>query len=345
MPTKPLLYRWNIYLYSFTYSDGWGSSYAGNTYYVRAYATNSNGTVYGSALSFTIPSVPTIGFSNTYEAPYYYSSNITNSSIKLMTNISNYGASYLGYSNVNERGLLYTTSSSVSSTSPTSSNISTNASDASTKWVKVSNGSPASSVATISSLSSNTVYYIKSYATTNWGTGYSSTTKTVKTALTCGQTLTDQDGNTYATVTIGSQCWMKTNLKASHYDNMTNYGSTGTAITHKDAGSSNLSTTVPYRYTPYSGTNYGFLYNWPGATGYSVNNSPATTGAANMGTSSGKNQGACPRGWHIPTYSEMSTLNGLLDNVTNKNNFIGNDAYAYKYPGYIAASTGSYTAS
>ena len=126
---------------------------------------------------------------------------------------------------------------------------------------------------------------------------------------------------------------------------MTNYGSTGTAITHKDAGSSNLSTTVPYRYTPYSGTNYGFLYNWPGATGYSVNNSPATTGAANMGTSSGKNQGACPRGWHIPTYSEMSTLNGLLDNVTNKNNFIGNDAYAYKYPGYIAASTGSYTAS
>ena len=208
--------------------------------------------------------------------------------------------------------------------------------------MKVSNGSPAGSVAVISGLSSNTTYYIKSYATTNWGTSYSSTTKTVKTALNCGQTLTDQNGNTYGTAIIGSQCWMKTNLKVEKYDNVSTFGGSGTPITQKSTGSSNVSTTQCYRYAPSGGyTNYGYLYNWPATTGYGVSNSPS---GSNMTTSQGRTQGACPRGWHIPTYDEMNTLNGNLDNVTNKNNFIGNDSYAYKYPGYLGGDDGGYVA-
>ena len=315
---------------TFTYSDGWGSSYAGNTYYIRAYVKNSFGTTYGSTITITIPSAPTIGFANNYESPYYYSTNITKNSIKLMTDITNYGASNLNYSNVNERGLLYTTSSSVSSSTPTSSNISTSASDAGSKWVKVSNGSPAGSVATISGLSPNTIYYIKSYATTNWGTGYSSVTKTVKTPLNCGQTLTDQNGNTYATTKIGSQCWMKSNLKATRYDNTASYGGSGTAITLRAAGSAS-STSTPYYYYPNGSSSntssYGNLYNWPGATGYGVS---LTSGGSNMTTSQGKVQGACPRGWHIPTRNEWQTLDGNIDSYFS--------SFSPQWAGYIDAS-------
>lgn len=85
--------------------------------------------------------------------------------------------------------------------------------------------------------------------------------------------ITDYDGNEYDTVVIGSQVWMKENLMAMHYSDGTPIDS---VFNHPD------------------GTEiYGRLYHWQAAM-------------KNVTTESA--QGACPTGWHIPTYEEFTEL-------------------------------------
>ena len=79
-------------------------------------------------------------------------------------------------------------------------------------------------------------------------------------------TVTDYDGNVYNTVTIGSQVWMKENLKTTHYANG------GTAIPLV-TGNSNWDTLTATSkaycyYNDDSATNastYGALYTWAAA--------------------------------------------------------------------------------
>ena len=102
-------------------------------------------------------------------------------------------------------------------------------------------------------------------------------------------TMTDQDGNVYKTVTIGTQTWMAENLRTAKY-------SDGTAIpliTNHTAWS-NLTTGAYCNYNNTSNTDtiatYGRLYNW-----YAVN--------------TGK---LAPKGWHVPTDAEWTTLTTYL---------------------------------
>jgi uncharacterized protein (TIGR02145 family) len=194
-------------------------------------------------------------------------------------------------------------------------------------------------VMTLGGLSSNTRYYVRAVvrnATCYGGSGVDykySSVRTIRTAINCGSTLYDQDGNTYATTTIAGLCWMKSNLKATHYDNTLNYGATGNIITQKATGSSsNMSTTTPYYYYPNNSSSnvssYGLLYNWPGATGYGVNN--YYSNIYNMSNYQGKNQGACPRGWHIPTQTEMNTLNSNIESNYS--------SFSPQYAGYVSTS-------
>jgi len=321
---------------SFNRNDSWSGP--GVTRYMRAYAKKSDGTyVYSSQTkSFTTPNPPTMGFTGNYELPYNYSTNVTKNSIKLETTwTSNGGAALTG------RGLLYTTNSSMAA--PTSSNISTNASDAATKWVKVPSTSATERVVTLTGLSSNTTYYIKSYGTNPFGTGYSSATKTVKTQIDCSvgssssaaRKLKDINGNEYETVKIGSYCWTKTNMKATIYDN-----ASGTSITLKTSGgSANMSTTARYMYYPkHMSSNYstyGYLYNWPAAAGYGVTNSPT---GSNMTTSQGKVQGICPRGWHLPTREEINNMRSYAQEIPD----IITGTFGAQYAGSIKGDDGTY---
>jgi uncharacterized protein (TIGR02145 family) len=99
-----------------------------------------------------------------------------------------------------------------------------------------------------------------------------------------GNNPTDVDGNTYTTVTIGSQVWIKENLKVSKYRN-------GDPIpTNLDNTSWQNSTTgayAIYNNDPANNTTYGKLYNW-----YAVADS----------------RNLCPTGWHVPTDGEWKTL-------------------------------------
>ncbi|MBL7906682.1 MAG: hypothetical protein JNL22_16800 [Bacteroidales bacterium] len=101
-------------------------------------------------------------------------------------------------------------------------------------------------------------------------------------------TVTDIDGNQYNTVLIGSQCWMKENLKTTTYRN-------GTAIPNVTDGNlwCDLTTgAYAWYYNEISWKNrYGALYNW------------YTTVDPN---------GLCPTGWHVPTDDEWTALTDYI---------------------------------
>jgi uncharacterized protein (TIGR02145 family) len=101
-------------------------------------------------------------------------------------------------------------------------------------------------------------------------------------------TVTDIDGNVYNTVTIGTQLWLKENLKVTHYNN-------GDSILNvvNDAAWSVLTTGAfcNYENDPAFVNSYGRLYNW-----YALNDS----------------RNIAPEGWHIATDAEWTTATNLL---------------------------------
>jgi len=111
----------------------------------------------------------------------------------------------------------------------------------------------------------------------------------------CG-TVTDYDGNVYHTVQIGSQCWMKENLRTTHYAD-------GTAI----PTTSSYSQTVAYYYQNSSVdlVAYGLYYNWP-----AVMHGSASTNATPSGV-----QGVCPDGWHVPSSNEFDVMNSFVNSI------------------------------
>ena len=107
----------------------------------------------------------------------------------------------------------------------------------------------------------------------------------------CPATVTDVDGNTYNTVQIGNQCWMRENLRTTRY-------SDGTAI----ALGTSTSTSTAYRYCPDNNAGnvsaYGYLYNWKAVMRNSSSSSANPSGV----------QGICPAGWHVPSDAEWDEL-------------------------------------
>jgi len=231
------------------------------TYYVRAYATNSKGTSYGSAVQFTTTGpVPVLTTSSV--------SNITQTMATCGGNIT-----WDGGTIVTARGVCWSTS-----TTPTiADNITTDGSGM------------GSFISAITGLSPSTTYYVRAYATNSAGTGYGSTLPFTTAALSCPASVNDISGNTYNTVTIGTQCWMKENLKTTKY-------STGTYISAEITGGTtwaNLTTGGWCNYNNY-GDNvsiYGRLYNF-----YAVADS----------------RNICPTGWHVPSDAEWTTLTTYL---------------------------------
>lgn len=96
--------------------------------------------------------------------------------------------------------------------------------------------------------------------------------------------VTDKDGNTYQTVTIGTQEWTTENLKVEHYRN----GDVIPQVQDKEQWKK-LTTGAwcYYENKTENGTTYGKLYNW-----YAVNDP----------------RGLAPEGWHIPSDAEWTTL-------------------------------------
>jgi uncharacterized protein (TIGR02145 family) len=140
----------------------------------------------------------------------------------------------------------------------------------------------------IISLSANTTYYIRAYATNIKGTGYGQQLQFNTLADYSGQTstVTDIDGNTYPTIGIGSQIWMAANLKSTKYRNGNLIGTTIPATLDISAEAS------PKYQWAYAGnennvSTYGRLYTWHTVT---------------------DSRFICPAGWHVPSDAEWTTL-------------------------------------
>lgn len=132
-------------------------------------------------------------------------------------------------------------------------------------------------------------------------------------------TVIDYDSNIYNTVQIGTQCWMKENLRTIHY-------SDGTSISL----GSDTSSTIGYRYN-YSWSaipfeQRGFLYNWKAVM---RNSSSSLANPNNV-------QGICPTGWHVPSDAEWTQL---TDYVSAQSDYWyeNNSSYIAKS---LAANTG-----
>jgi uncharacterized protein (TIGR02145 family) len=228
------------------------------TYYVRAYATNSIGTAYGNEIPFTtnpivIPTLITTAASSITTASAISGGNITSA----------------GGGTITARGVCWSTSQN-----PTIANN------------KTSDGSGTGSfVSNLTGLTANTTYYVLAYATNSAGTAYGNQISFTTDPL----TITDMDGNTYNVIRIGTQLWMKENLKTTKYKD-------GTNIPLVTEASIWVNLTTP-AYCWYNNNEftfketYGALYN-----GYTVNTSKL-----------------CPIGWHVPNWeTDIVTLVDFL---------------------------------
>jgi hypothetical protein len=184
-------------------------------YYVRAYATNSVGTSYGSQITFTTLGLPTIS--------------ITSSAISITTTTATSGGNITsdGGSTITARGVCWNTI-----TNPTTANSKTT--DA---------GTTGTFTSTLTGLTSNTLYYVRAYATNSGGTTYgpqisfttlglaptiSSTSAAISitsTTATSGGNITSDGG---ATITERGVCWSINTNPTTANSKTTDAGTTGT---------------------------------------------------------------------------------------------------------------------
>ena len=103
--------------------------------------------------------------------------------------------------------------------------------------------------------------------------------------------VTDIDGNVYDAVKIGNQVWMAENLRTTRYANG-DLIPVGTSSSEYD----------PYRYIPNNDeslvSKYGYLYNYVAVA----------HGEDKGNDSKAIIQGVCPKGWHLPSKSELEQL-------------------------------------
>lgn len=154
-------------------------------------------------------------------------------------------------------------------------------------------------VSHLSGLNAFTTYYVRAYATNSFGTAYGnevSFTTVSGDAQPCSgtPTVTDHEGNVYNTVMIGSQCWMKENMRC------TTSPSTNANMVQDPASGSSWTVKRAYYYSNDSDNadnGYGLLYNWQAAMDGST-----VSGA----------RGICPLGWHVPTLTDWDNLRNYV---------------------------------
>lgn len=163
-------------------------------------------------------------------------------------------------------------------------------------------------VSQIVGLAPRTTYYVRSYVTTSEGVNYGN--QRVFTTHSIGY-VEDYDHNTYDTIHIGNQVWLKQNLNVTHYNNGTKIPMLEDMDQWSDAeygACCNYDNDSAYAYK------FGRLYNW-----YSVN----------------EEKGLCPSGWKVPDNEDWDELFGFLGNDSiAATKLLNEDGFNALYAGY-----------
>ena len=200
---------------------------SGTKYYIEAFATNAQGTEFGTEASFTTDPVTLAILTTT--APAFVAGSST--SVTAGGNITSDGGG-----TVSERGVCYGTGALPDYLGP--------------KVAATAGGTGAFTV-TLPNLTEGTTYYVRAYSVNSAGTAYGS-------ALQILTMMSDEDNNIYTTRVFGNQVWMTENLATTKYNN-------GTAIPTSTAGAWPTLTTGAYAWYNDNISNkdlYGALYNW-----------------------------------------------------------------------------------
>ena len=259
----------------------------GTLYAVRAYAINKTGAKYGTKIlfrtNFALPTLTTVQVSS------------------LAATSANSGGIILhgGGSPITERGVCWSTSPN-----PTIEDGRT-----------IDGGGAVSYISEMDGLLPNETYYVRAYAINVVGIAYGNEL----TFKTYTGSVTDYDGNTYNTITIGSQVWFRENLKVTHYRN-------GQPIINI-ADSTAWANDVGGAYCWYENKienkePYGALYNF-----YAVENVNEI----------------CPAGWHVFTNNEWNILTSTFGQSNVAGGFL-KDTTLWRSPNSGANNISGFTA-
>ena len=240
---------------------------ASSTYFIKAYLVIEGITIYSEQIELIttngIPSVRTIAFSD-----------VTLNSAKIVGEIIDDG----GFALTNY-GVCWSKGNNPTLDDDYTSKV----------------GSKSTFITSLNSLSVNTTYYVRSFATNTSGTAYGNELIFTTYKL---NAVTDIDENYYNVVTIGDQTWMAENLKVTHYPDGRKIPLITDSSTWSHLGNNNTDDAYCY-YDNDTNSLYGALYTYAAA------------------------MGACPDGWHLPSEREWRELveyiknDGYSDQVGN----------------------------
>lgn len=281
------------------------------TYYARAFAVNSAGTAYGNEVSFSTIGTAIIDelFCNDAVASDTLREGVASNGVTItIPYLSTYGGTYGAQ-----------TIESVSGTGLTATLAAGSLVQGSGNLVLEISGTPTTEgYSGFELVIGYQMCYVQVYAAGS----------IFNLDLTYGS-MTDQDGNDYATIVIGSQEWMAEDLHSSTYANgdpIPNVTDAAQWIT--------LSTGawVHYNNDPQYEELYGKLYNW-----YTVVDP----------------RNVCPTGWHVPTLAEWNVLTDYLGGLSVAGGKMKSTAPEWEFPnggatnesGFSAMPSGSRSAS
>ena len=274
----------------------------GTRYYIRAFATNSNGTSY-SDQRYESAGVDLGG--NQYVVPANYSTTITISEAIDTGSVWVYdaGGSNGSYSNDCDGYLVIKPGNSAKKVKLMSGTYDTESccdyiqiydgtnTTATTGYVSQYKGSGSVTAYTSTAADGSLTIRFRSDYSVN-KTGFSLRFAMVG-ACDGETTVTDYQNNSYSIKEYGTQCWMTQNLRSTKFSNGTSITSGGSGTSSAGIPNANTSESSPYYYrnTNFSISDYGYYYNYSAVE---------------------SSNHLCPTGWHIPSTAEFGTLFSYL---------------------------------
>jgi uncharacterized protein (TIGR02145 family) len=172
-------------------------------------------------------------------------------------------------------------------------------------------GNSSNYISKLTNLTPDTRYYVRAYATNSVGTEYGQE-----------QTfMTEKEAVVFSgSVSIGSQVWQTKNLNVDRFRNGDMIPQARTNKEWNSAGKKGKPVWCYYNNDPENGRIYGKLYNW-----HAVNDA----------------RGLAPKGWHIPSDNEWTTLTNYLGGEDVADGKMKSTGTIYWNPPNIGASNES----